>query len=259
MQTIVSKRSVYQLDVLVDSVPEATIDRDALSVSFPYGPETTVATIREATKNLKGSGPVKAMSAIMKAITENKPELVQIVVAEGEVASTVPSKPAKAKRVKKALTTTADGLCLCGCGDKVTREFLPGHDARYKGQLIKVALGLPADLAISQEDALDRIESRGWGKFLDKSRDALAAKVERKAKNPKSVKKGHVVDGPTVNLKQLAQARELLKKIGRYGESSGDRQIEVHPIDIPALLDGTHPAYTDEDKVELGFTPAPQA
>lgn len=265
MQTIVNKRSAYQLDVLVDSVPEATIDRDNLAVSFPYGPETTVATLREASKSLKGSGPVKAMAAIQKAIVENKPGVVQVIVLEGEEAlAKATAKPAKAKKAKKALKTTADGLCLCGCGAKVTREFLPGHDARYKGQLIKNVLAAEADptnetIAQVGGYSLGVIQSRNWMAFLNKSRDAAASKAARKSKVPSSIKKGHVVEGPTVNLKQLAVARDMLKKIGRYGESAGDRQISPVPNVVESIIDGTHPDLTDEDKVELGFAPADQA
>lgn len=31
--------------------------------------------------------------------------------------------------------------CICGCGTQVARYFAPGHDARFKGWLIKIAKG----------------------------------------------------------------------------------------------------------------------
>src|ERR1044072_6363206 len=247
MQTVLSNRTDFQIKVILDLLPEVTADSDALT--FPYGPTVAMSSIRDARKSVKGTGPNNAINAVLKAL--DKGEHVEVVASEGEVADV---KPAKAKCTKKAVPTSPDGLCLCGCGEKVTREFKPGHDARYKGQLIKLVLD-PNSNADDSADALAVIESRGWVKFLDKSREAAAAKAERKAKDPKAIKRGKVVGGPTVNLKQLAQARELLTKIGRYGSKAGDRQIECHPEDIPAILSGIHPAYTNEDLVELGFEP----
>lgn len=261
MKVIVGKRTQYQLDVIKDSVPEAVIDGEAMGIAFPSNLDAAIERLREARKGVKGTGPSNAIGAVIKALVNNDPDVVVVVSEENEEA---PAKPKKAKapaKPKKVVPTTADGLCLCGCGDKVTREFKPGHDARYKGQLINNVLAAEADPTdgVSAQVggySLGVIQSRGWGAFLDKSRKALEAKAERKAKTPGSIKKGKVVDGPTVNLKQLAQARELLTRIGRYGAKAGDRQIECHPTDIPAILDGTHSAYTDEDKVELGFVSA---
>lgn len=259
MKTVVGKRSQYQLDVIKDSIPEAVINASTHEVCFPSSVAAAIERVREARKGVKGTGPSNALGAIVKALVTNDPNVVVEIAAAGDPDAHIPAKPAKpakAPRAKKVVPTSPDGLCLCGCGEKVSREFKPGHDARYKGQLVRTALAMPSDLLISKEEALAIISERNWGAFVEKSRKALEAKAERKAKNPSSVKKGSVVGGPTVNLKQLAEAKTKLMHIGRYGTKAGDRQIEVHPADIPGLLDGTHPAYTDEDKVELGFVTA---
>lgn len=255
MQTIVGKRSKYQLDVIKDTVPEASFDLETSAVIFPYGADETVEKLREARKGVKGTGPSNAIGAIVKAIV-NKADTVRVVMAEGEEAPAKPAKVAKPKREKKPVKTTADGLCLCGCGEKVTREFLPGHDARYKGQLVKAALGLESTFKGSADDALVIIDDRNWSAFVEKSRHALAAKVERKSKSPSTIKKNKAVGGPTVKLAEMKQAAAMLKQINRYGDKAGDRQIELSPEAIPQVIDGSHPDLTDEEKVELGFASA---
>lgn len=41
-----------------------------------------------------------------------------------------------------------ENLCMCGCGEKTNGYFVPGHDARFKGWLIKIERGeaKPEDL-----------------------------------------------------------------------------------------------------------------
>lgn len=247
MQTVIRSRTEFQVKVVADVLPEATfIPDEPDAIVFPYGPVDAIAAIRKSRENLKGTGPNNALNAVLKALDKGKD--VEVIVAEGEEAP----KKASAKRAKKAVKTTADGLCLCGCGEKVVREFRPGHDARYKGQLIKTVLTSEVDSEV--DAALEVINERRWNAFLDKSRDAAEKKAAKKAANPNSNKRGKVAhDGPTVNLKQLGVARDMLKKIGRYGESAGDRQIPLTPEAIPLVISGDHCDLTDADLAELSI------
>lgn len=62
--------------------------------------------------------------------------------------------------------------CLCGCGIKTKGgQFVPGHDARYKSQLIATAMGNDLEAAA---EAATILEARGWTKFLDKKREVVA-------------------------------------------------------------------------------------
>jgi hypothetical protein len=51
------------------------------------------------------------------------------------------AKPKANGKAKKALGPNEGGDCWCGCGEKVTRRFKPGHDARYYSQLKKIIAG----------------------------------------------------------------------------------------------------------------------
>lgn len=66
------------------------------------------------------------------------------------------TKEAPIKAVKK---------CLCGCGAVVERNFLPGHDARFKGQLIRTKD--PNRNAIMKEI--------GWEKYISSGQPKVAA------------------------------------------------------------------------------------
>lgn len=57
-------------------------------------------------------------------------ERAKVAKAEG--------KEAKTPRVKKEKTVKP---CRCGCGGQTTAFFVPGHDARFKGWLMKVEKG----------------------------------------------------------------------------------------------------------------------
>lgn len=60
---------------------------------------------------------------------------------EDGVAKTKTVKAPKAKAEKKEKAVVTLKPCGCGCGEKVTRTFRPGHDARYYGWLKRVANG----------------------------------------------------------------------------------------------------------------------
>ena len=83
--------------------------------------------------------------------------------------------------------------CLCGCGEMPTRptaEFVPGHDARYKSQLIAAHL---AGVTITITDGEDEREAtpmelateRDWDPYLllaDRRKEREAAAKAEKAR-----------------------------------------------------------------------------
>lgn len=70
--------------------------------------------------------------------------------------------------------------CLCECGVKTKGgTFVPGHDARYKSQLIAIAMGDDEEAAAAAQATL---EQRGWTKFLDKKREVVAKARAPRAK-----------------------------------------------------------------------------
>lgn len=71
--------------------------------------------------------------------------------------------------------------CLCGCGGTTKGgSFLPGHDAKYKSQLIKEAMA-------GNEEAEQTLADRDWAKFLDKARE-IAARPPSEKRKPKAPK-----------------------------------------------------------------------
>lgn len=84
-----------------------------------------------------------------------------------------PAAPAKPAKVAKA--AQAPSKCECGCGKMAARRFLPGHDAKLKGQLIRTAV----EGGKAGDKAREELASRGWSKFLEAS-EAKAARVAAK-------------------------------------------------------------------------------
>lgn len=81
--------------------------------------------------------------------------------------------------LEEAIETAIDGpdepnLCLCGCGEQVSRRFRQGHDARLKGVLLRVARGEEEPGAIP-EIARPRLEELGslLGQYDESIQDVL--------------------------------------------------------------------------------------
>jgi hypothetical protein len=57
-------------------------------------------------------------------------------------------------------------MCRCGCGGWTRGgRFLPGHDARLKGQLLRAARGLDNSV-YGRDEAVDALARLGWSHFL---------------------------------------------------------------------------------------------
>lgn len=69
-------------------------------------------------------------------------------------------------------TASVSQQCGCGCGADVSREFLPGHDAKLKSRLVNEALE-------GSTEAEAQLRERGWMAHLDLARASQAAKREK--------------------------------------------------------------------------------
>lgn len=123
------------------------------------------APIKEPTES-KG----KRQKAEPKASGEKrvaKPKMVKEDVLLGKLPKTL-------ELYKKQLGWTPAGgtkeapikavkFCLCGCGTIVERNFLPGHDARFKGQLIRT----------TDKNRNAIMTELGWDKYITKGSGAV--------------------------------------------------------------------------------------
>jgi hypothetical protein len=122
--------------------------------------------------------------------------------------------------------------CLCQCGIRTKGgQFVPGHDARYKSQLIATALGDDEEAAAHAERI---IEGRGWTKFLDKRREVLAGARTPKTKVDNSTPKS------TEYLYLMKAAAKILRWTGQYAKNSRS-YIKISPINAWHLAKRLHP------------------
>jgi len=122
--------------------------------------------------------------------------------------------------------------CLCGCGTKTKGgTFVPGHDARYKSQLIDRALGTDPEAAT---EAVQLLEGRGWIKFLDKRREVLAA-----TKAPR-IKVDESTPGGTEYLYLMKAAAKILRWTGQYAKNNRN-YIKITAINAWHIARQLHP------------------
>lgn len=114
------------------------------------------------------------------------------------------SQKARAEKTKK--NAEAKGIklnpCKCGCGEKTGKSFFPGHDARFKGHLLKIEKGI-----IKKEDALSKaiIAEYKW-----KKRGPGEIPTTNYAGEPHS---GYMTDVDLKNfVDQQAEKKAVLKK-----------------------------------------------
>lgn len=94
------------------------------------------------------------------------------------------SKPVapKAKQEKAEPAAREVKKCNCGCGGDTFSLFVPGHDARVKSQLLKVARGQLAQSEVNQS-VWDLVESNEkWGNLYKGIVEKANAEAEEAAK-----------------------------------------------------------------------------
>jgi hypothetical protein len=67
--------------------------------------------------------------------------------------------------------------CECGCGASCPRRFRPGHDAKLKGELIRLVLAAGPEAPAARA----RVERLGWAGHLRLSEEAAAKRAATKA------------------------------------------------------------------------------
>lgn len=117
--------------------------------------------------------------------------------------------------------------CECGCGTRCARRFLPGHDAKLKGALIRTVLrGTESE----SDAARERIARLGWSAHLAISEAAELRKREARRKptpEPKAETPAPTVATPPATEAQAgtngrvpASALRLSGKVGRKPRQS---------------------------------------
>lgn len=107
---------------------------------------------REARKAKRAAAKLAAMDA-RGDVPETDAQLEAILDATPEV------KPAKAAKPQVE--------CGCGCGVLVNRRFLPGHDGRLKGDLIRrIKAARTLGSHELEDEAVARMSDLGWTKFI---------------------------------------------------------------------------------------------
>lgn len=116
--------------------------------------DTAVAEPKKLLKKpVNGATPLgtptapKARTAAVpvKASTVAQPTVSAVKVANKERVASLQDAKAKASAARAAAPPKTDKPlrpCACGCGEQVTAYFAQGHDARFKGWMVKIEKGL---------------------------------------------------------------------------------------------------------------------
>lgn len=99
--------------------------------------EMSIATIPGATKSVKS---VKEKEAARRQSLASK-KVAGIPGAEKIKRPLTGAAAAAKANAKKNTTPKESRSCVCGCGQQTFGYFAPGHDARFKGWMIKVERG----------------------------------------------------------------------------------------------------------------------
>ena len=103
----------------------------------------------KAEKAKKEPGTPKAKKVVEDVLLGKLPKTLDLYKMQLNWTKAGGTKEAPIKAVK---------FCLCGCGGVVERNFLPGHDARLKGQLIRTA----------DKNRNQIMTELGWEKYIAK-------------------------------------------------------------------------------------------
>jgi len=83
-------------------------------------------------------------------------------------------RPLKHQTTRQKKEAQKEKDCLCGCGGKCRRYFLPGHDAKFKSRLGKASPDKPMRVTKAQQDYLDQAKwmtADMWLKVKTKEKD----------------------------------------------------------------------------------------
>lgn len=127
--------------------------------------------------------------------------------------------------------------CLCGCGRPTGGEFAPGHDARYKSQLL--ARYLDQD----DSEALVILTKRKWTKFIEPARRQRLIRAARSEKAERRERRRVIEDDPQQivdHLLVMKAAREVLILSGQYHRKSRNWVQMTDWTDAMTIVAGEH-------------------
>lgn len=138
--------------------------------------------------------------------TDNDEQRDQIIEElGGEDAETTAEREALLEELEEGETpptqtaTTPAKLCECGCGQRVTRSFRPGHDQLLKGVLLRAFGG-------GDESAAAELLRRGWRTQAEL--DARKAANEERAEARAAREQGRVAKAEAKAAAKVAKLAE---------------------------------------------------
>lgn len=127
--------------------------------------------------------------------------------------------------------------CLCGCGRETGGEFAPGHDARYKSQL------LTRYIEGKDSEALAILKKRKWTKFIEPSRRQRKIKAERAIRMKRREHRQILEEDPSVitdRVRVMKCACEVLKHSDQYHRRSPNHITIASWVDAMVIVAGEH-------------------
>lgn len=161
--------------------------------------------------NAKPVAPAKKVAAKADAQPANESPAVEtatgavqaVIEAAAQVAylpasDSTPDLKERAEKENKVILDLSDNACLCGCKGQGPSRFLPGHDARLKGKLVRatvadvkllIVMGADEQEVTARQFAKVLTGKYDWVKGLDESVARLElqekAKEQRRVENEK--------------------------------------------------------------------------
>lgn len=125
-----------------------------------------------------------------KEVEAAAPETAQVAVYLPASDST-PDMKGRAEKEGKVVLDLTDGACLCGCKGKSQSRFMPGHDARLKGKLVRATIA-DVKLLIVMGDDEQAVTPRQFAGVLSgkydwvKGLDESVARVRKQEEDAKA-------------------------------------------------------------------------
>lgn len=153
-------------------------------------------------------------------------------------------KTAQAKKEQRRQTQGRD--CECGCkGTTGGGRYLPGHDAKHKSALVKLAIQGEGSEDVNENrlgmNAYAQLEERGWLKFLDKAKEVAA----RPKADPRVVRAAKSEDAEArareniARLELMKEAGRIIRDLGRWSRKDDNPQVIITGDNAKAIVDGT--------------------
>ncbi len=171
-------------------------------------------------KGLEQAEAARLAERVTEQLTEGL-SLHDAVDAVLEAERIVAEAVANTKAVEEAEGATDQdlfvGVCRCGCGAEPSEEgsrFLPGHDGRLKGRLLKIWRGVDT---IASDEAAAEMRELGWGHFLVETKAQGRRAALREDLLSQLTAEGGLFEGAetadnAVLLRQLNHVRALARK-----------------------------------------------